>query len=141
MNVIVLIGGREAIPVRAIPLVTNWNTSPYTIVRALAYKEGFTYLCGLSAYRLENGAVMPVKENWWERLLNGELLALHEEIKALELSKEDGRKLWREKALVLLPAGVFVWKDEFVRCYENGATTAAQLPVPQVGIAQNMTLH
>jgi len=95
----------------------------------------------LSAYRLENGAVMPVKENWWERLLNGELLALHEEIKALELSKEDGRKLWREKALVLLPAGVFVWKDEFVRCYENGATTAAQLPVPQVGIAQNMTLH
>lgn len=121
MNVVVLIGGREAIPVRAIPWLTNWRVMvPNEIVAALAHKddedhEGFYEL---SAHHRQDGAVTPVDNDCWRNLCQ-KLKVLDDQIDATELSPEDGHQRWRDKSLLLLPAGVFVWKDEYVMCYEK----------------------
>ena len=120
MNVIVLVEGREAIPVRAIPLLTNWQVmSPDEIASALAHEENYENFHGMDAYSLENGAVTPIPANWWERFPCRHLKAISERLKATELSHEVGYQSWREESHLVLPAGAFVWKDEFEMCYQK----------------------
>ena len=138
MNVIVLIRGREAVPVRAIPLLTNWQVmSPDEIASALAHKENYENFSEMNAHSLENGVALPVATNWWERFACRDLKAITERIKATELNHEVGYQPWRDESHLVLPAGVFVWKDEFEVCYQkvygpNGSniwnTDAALIP-------------
>lgn len=113
MNVVVVIDGREAVPVRAIPLLTNWETmSPDRVALALSWDEDAIGFEGLQALHLD-AARKVVPATWWANMLWPKLRALSSEIKAHEVSIDAGRQLWRDKSLPLLPAGVFVWKDEF----------------------------
>ena len=67
MNVIVKIQGREAIPVRAIPLLTNWQTmTPDVVALALAWHESQYRFHGLCAFRNESAEVKPIAATWWE---------------------------------------------------------------------------
>jgi hypothetical protein len=112
VKVVVEIEGRNAIPVRAIPFLTSWETmSPDEVVDALAgYVPAFQ---GLVAYRLEGTQQKEIPLAWWENFPNRQLKALTEEIKAKETTHETGYQEWRNRSIPILPAGVFVWQDEY----------------------------
>lgn len=66
MNIIVVIKGREAIPVRAIPLHTDWaRMSPDEIAAVLADGADSWPFNGLTAYRNEDGEVRSIVHTWW----------------------------------------------------------------------------
>lgn len=120
MNVIVEIDGREALPVRAIPLLTDWKEmSPDAVAKALAGDEHYYYFDGLCAYRIEGGATKPIRATWWQGFAVRNLKALSDRIKADQVTHEAGHQKWRKESLAELPAGVFVWKDEYVPMYES----------------------
>ena len=93
MNVVFLISDRdghprEAVPVRAIPLLTNWNFfSPDVVAQAFAgYEEQRGFISGeLQAFHLENDQVNPLKRDWWVSWAARELPALHKKIQDLSL--------------------------------------------------------
>lgn len=118
MNVIIKINGREAIPVRAIPLLTNWETmSPDVVAQALAWDDHQYRFHGLNAFRREGSEVKHIAATWWENFPCEELDALHAELKRKEdaglISEKQGYRDWMQGALPILPAGAFVWRDEF----------------------------
>lgn len=128
MNVIVTIQGKQAIPVRAIPLLTNWEVlTPDEVADALAGGEHGYAFHDIFAYRMEENEVRPVVQTWWENFPCRALTALSDRIKATEISHEAGYQEWRKQSLCELPAGVFVWKHEFepryLRRYGRQGTT------------------
>lgn len=132
MNVIIQINGREAIPIRALPFLSDRKTmSPDVVARALAGTEQNGRFLGLRAHRVEHGVVTPIAERWWQTGPCQKLDALSASISAEECPGEHetedeyqnrhDRELakWREKSPGLLPAGAFVFKDEFEQLYRN----------------------
>jgi hypothetical protein len=119
LSVVILIQGREAIPVRAIPLLTYWEVlSPDDLAAALTGEDDFNQsFRDLRAYRLDNGTPKSVPQSFWTNFVVRELSALSEHIKHAEVSHEDGYNQWRQQSLAKLPAGTFVWKDEFEACF------------------------
>ena len=119
MNVVVMIQGREAIPVRAIPLLTDWEVlSPDELAGSLAgdYPHNPSFE-KLTAHRSEGSRLKDVKPRWWSNFSVGQLEALSHRIKHKEISHDDGYEQWQRESLPLLPPGVFVWKDEFEACF------------------------
>lgn len=126
MNVIVMIDGREAIPVRAIPFLTNWETmSPDAIAEALAHEDDlhWDYFFPLTALRVEGPQLKPIAASWWENFPVKHLSAISAALKARETAGELTHELayieWRRQSLLELPSGVFVWKDDFVQCHSR----------------------
>ena len=118
MNVVVVIQGRDAIPVRAIPFLTNWETmSPDVVATALAGNDFRSKFKHLRAYRLEFGAVKSIDQRYWENLIGPKFSALIAELRLdhrLDDPLDDiGYPTWQSDSWKLLPAGVFVWKDEW----------------------------
>ena len=102
-----LIQGGEALPVRAIPFVSSWGRfSPVPLVRYLAQNPvGFTeWDKPLTAYTLRDGKAVAVPVSDWE---------------AFEAQAEAGGV----GGLGKLPAGVFVWLDEFTQIMSGRAHT------------------
>ena len=122
MGVVVHIGGRQAIPVRAIPLLTDWGVlSPDVCAEVFAGVEGTTpHLEGLATYRLdEAGNPQPIAARWWANWTVQELGACSAHITAAQTSHVVGFSQWRSESLTLLPAGVFVWRDEFELAFQR----------------------
>ncbi len=140
MSVIVEIEGGEAIPVRAIPLLTDWTRwSPDVVAQVLAGNPGGTaFVFGeLQAHRLEHGAVQAVPKRWWSFAVQN-LLALSEEIKATQVGDEAGYRRWKSESLAELPASVFVWKTEFETFHrENWQRLARMLQASLPGEAED----
>jgi len=128
MKLTLMIAGREAVPVRAIPLLSYWeNLSPDEVARALARHEGFENFADLAAYRLESGEPREVDDASWEHYVV-------RKIEDLELQDLDTEQ-WQEKSIATLPAWAFVWRDDLVRCYLaeygwNDDGEPAELAVP-----------
>lgn len=58
------INGREAVPVRAIPLLTDWHTiTPDGLAQALAGNEHFFHFDAIRAYQCGGGEPLP--KRWW----------------------------------------------------------------------------
>ena len=126
MKLIVMIDGREAIPVRAIPFLTHWETmSPDAIAEAFAHADGlhWDYFFPLSAFRFEGTQQKPIAPQWWENFPAKHLAALSAALKAREMAGEITYEQayieWRSKSLLELPAGTFVWKDDFSECHSR----------------------
>ncbi|WP_156949893.1 hypothetical protein [Simplicispira psychrophila] len=120
MNVVVLIDGREAIPVRAIPLLTNWaSMSPDIVARVLAADEDVFGFEGLQAYHLEAGLPRQILPVWWKKSCVRELKALSERLESTHAGHETQHAQWRDESLLLLPAGAFVWKDEYTTLHDS----------------------
>ena len=120
MNVVVLINGREAIPVRAIPLLTNWaSMSPDIVARVLAADEDIFGFEGLQAYHLEGGLPRQILPAWWQKSCVRELKALSERLESTHAGHETQHAQWRDESLLLLPAGAFVWKDEYTTLHDS----------------------
>ncbi|MDD2975683.1 hypothetical protein [Aquabacterium sp.] len=116
MNVVVQIEGRDAIPVRAIPMLTDWQAlSPDVVAEILSGgSDHWPSFDGLTAYLLHpDGRVVRETQRAWSSWIVRNLKAASEAIKAKQTSHEAGYQQWRSEALAQLPAGVFVWRDEF----------------------------
>ena len=119
-NVIVTIEGKEAIPVRAIPLLTDWEVlSPDVRANAFAGAEhAVPHLEGLPTFRLNaDGSYEAIAPRWWANWIVRVLDACSERITAEQVSHEVGYQQWRQEALALLPDGVFVWREAFEAAY------------------------
>ena len=114
-----MIEGREAIPVRAIPLLTYWEVlSPDSLASALTGEDAFSEsFRTLFAHRISDGGIKNVPQRWWANFMVRELDALSERIKQTEISHEVGYDQWRRESLERLPAATFLWRDEFEACF------------------------
>lgn len=116
MQVTIEINGRQALPVRAIPLLTDWRgLSPDQLAQILAGdSDHWPSFDGLTAYRLRpDGSTEPIPPRWWASWVVGKLQATSEAIEAKQTSRATGKQQWRSESLAQLPAGVFLWRDEF----------------------------
>ncbi len=123
MDAIVMVDGRQAIPVRAIPLLTNWRAlSPDVIASILASdQDTLNFLPafeGLRAHYLKpDGTHEPIQPGKWKTFVVQPLQVLSEKIEAEQRSHAAGRDQWRQESLGKLFAGAFVWRDEFESAY------------------------
>lgn len=81
VNVVVQINGRDAIPVRAIPLLTDWEVlSPDVCANAFAGDEDTAQSFeGLPTYRLNSsGEPEAIEARWWANWIVRELAACSE---------------------------------------------------------------
>lgn len=116
MHVVTDINGRGALPVRAIPLLTDWRgLSPDQLAQILAGgSDHWPSFDGLTAYRLQtDGSIEAIPPRWWQSWVVRKLNATSDAIKAKQTSHETGYQQWRSESLAQLPSGVFVWRDEF----------------------------
>ena len=116
MHVVTDINGRDALPVRAIPLLTDWRgLTPDGLAQILAGgSDHWPSFDGLTAYRLQiDGSIEAIPPRWWQSWVVRKLNATSDAIKAKQASHETGYQRWRSESLAQLPAGVFVWRDEF----------------------------
>lgn len=113
MNVVVLINGREAIPVRAIPFVTGRWMSPDVVARSFALTDHWRNMKEVSAYQLLGDVIHgPVLPKEWD-VVEDLLQALEKRLKSLSDDRTETRPTWITESTLLLPAAVFVWKDQF----------------------------
>lgn len=120
MKVIVEIDGRAAIPVRAIPLLTSWTVmSPDVVAKELGHHEEDLSAFGVVyAYLLVTPTkYSKVEPRDWREWVEHPIEGCDSRISATEIDRNVGRLQWREESFRLLPAGVFVWQDEFESAY------------------------
>lgn len=119
----VWIDGREALPVRAIPFVAGGDGlySPDEIAANLARTVGvpFAKLRGLVAYQYQGAKPLAIDSFDWARCvaaMKGFETALHEQRPDIDVTDDHvGYAEWFVGAVLKLPAGVFIWLDQFVR--------------------------
>ncbi|EXI77151.1 MAG: hypothetical protein AW10_03992 [Candidatus Accumulibacter appositus] len=116
-TVIFLIDGREAIPVRAIPLVTGWEVSPDLLASSLAHSAEGLRLERLAAYQLHSdGSHTQTLPKEWDGV-DDNLKGLSATLRSKNSDRAATRPEWLRKSIPLLPAGVFVWKDDFEKSF------------------------
>lgn len=119
MNVTIFIDGREAIPIRAIPFITGWLMSPINLAASLANIDLSKKLKDMAAYHLSsNGKSAKVLPKEWDAI-SADLQVLSSKLEADENIKGEHYSIWRRDSVALLPAGVFVWKDEFEQAFTH----------------------
>mgnify|MGYP001766867989 CR=1 FL=1 len=113
MTCVFIIAGREAIPVRAIPLVDGWRSfTPDEVARGLAHRNESGKLEGLTAYHIaSDGSISAMLPKEWDAVVD----ALDELSTTLNEAGQS-RSVWRERSIRELPSRCFVWRDEFERC-------------------------
>ncbi len=122
MDVAININGRQALPVRAIPLLTDWQVLyPDQLAQILAGdSDHWPSFDGLTAYRLHSdGSTELIPPRWWASWVVRELKATSDGITAKQTSHETGYQQWRGESLAQLPGGVFLWRDEFEAAHAN----------------------
>lgn len=110
-----MFGDREALPVRAAPLVTDWCVTPQELALELSKPAG---VMGLTAYRHWNGQAIPVRADAWSTQ-HEMLIDIVRAFKRDEQEPDQHRQRARRRSLKGLPAGVFVWLDEFENWYSS----------------------
>ncbi len=91
--------------------------SPDEVATALAWDGIFWARHKLQAFRKEDGCTRPIQHIWWKNFCKKNLHALTDDLKAKEITFATGYRDWQRASLVGLPAGSFVWKDEYERIY------------------------
>lgn len=124
---LLLIDGREALPVRAIPLVVDWDyLPPDALASALMHQRPPRHnkLGALHAYHLVAGKPQRVEPWEWGSVV-ADLDAF--EVKVRRAIPPDGQggddeafQVWRELVLAKLPAAAFVWLVDFEREFAGG---------------------
>lgn len=121
-TLLLLIDGREALPVRAIPLVVDWDHfPPDQLADILMHRLPARHnkLGELLAYHLVAGKPQRIEPWEWASVV-ADLDAF--EVKVRRVIPPDGQggddeafQAWRELAITKLPAAAFVWLDDFER--------------------------
>lgn len=118
VKVVVVVDGKSAIPVRALPYAIGWALPPDALAKAFA---GIGHrIERVDTYRLTSGgrfAVVPPKE--WEHV-KADLDELHEQLPL----DDAGYAQWRRGAPLRFPAACFVWLDAFSKAFGKAAVVA-----------------
>jgi hypothetical protein len=127
VKTIVLIDGREAVPVRALPFVTGWSLSPDMLAMDMA-KRSKAFLnrkTNLRAYQYDaDGTCAPINPSEWEQIII-ELEALALRVRRATGERDAGTyATWREESPSCLPKACFVWRNEFESVFNQGLTSA-----------------
>lgn len=118
MQVVITIDGRKALPVRALPFVAGRRPngvsqlSPDEVARIAAAQDGFHHADPFSTCVITDGVPQQVPSSQWGQFVI-RLEALSARLKREQRSDIEGYADWSDEAVRLLPAGVFVWLDEF----------------------------
>ena len=113
--------GRECVPVRLLPFLTNWRPlSPDRITELLGAGEPLRGLrWRISAYILRKDAtrirVLPAA---WARLTE-KLAVLAFDLRRSEEFEGQNNDEWERRSVAMLPAACFVWRDELEAEYER----------------------
>lgn len=110
----ILIGKREALPVRAIPYVTGWVASPGKLAKDLSQplSKDSSRLPHLVAYHLVGGVPTVVAAREWDAVVV-KLKAFETALKKQFSDHDLGYAEWRNAAAEQFPKDAFVWLDEF----------------------------
>lgn len=131
IDVVVRVGGREAIPVRALPFVTGNLLPADDVAFQLAHQSQDESYKSMSAYHLgADGQFVRMLPRDWDEIA-ATFRVFHMEADRLEEADANlpaAYGEYRRQAPKLLPSGVFVWKDEFEQAYLR-ATSAAHLTI------------
>lgn len=113
-------GWGEALPVRGVPYVGNWEkVSPLWVARYLAQIYPFTKGCApLAAYHMPDDMPVPMQPREWGAAV-ASIEGYEAELKHQHASAAIGYAAWMQGAAEKLPAGVFVWLDEFGAVYRD----------------------
>lgn len=112
---------RDALPVRAIPHVTGWvgdfGVPPLEVAIRLQTNISL-HAWEVVAYRLLNGKPVAIQPRQWE-MVETQLAGFSKKLHRLyprdehHRPSDEGLAVWQSQATEKLPAGVFVWLDEF----------------------------
>lgn len=113
-SLVIRVGDRDALPVRAIPYVTGWTISPDVVAKNFAREEAspFEKLEQTDTYHLVNGEPVKLLPKEWDRYVAA-LQGLEAELREKFANDDRGYAAWVSQSVAKLPAGVFVWLDEF----------------------------
>lgn len=115
-NLVVTINGRDAVPVRALCFVGNLKRlSPDLVAQAAAGEDHYEGTWRLPTYHLSEGRTAELKASQWAYCCR-RLKSISSRLKST-WGGADSWDLWRSEATPVLPAGVFVWLDEFREWY------------------------
>lgn len=115
------IDGRNVLPVRTLPFVTGGQLPPDEVALHFAQhfgdESGFARLRNTRAYRVGGGVITPMHPKEWDRVVAA-MQGLEAELHA-KYGKASGAGYseWQSASISLLPAGVFVWREEFEKDY------------------------
>lgn len=114
-SLVVSVAGRDALPVRALPYVTGWLISPDIVASNFARSEtgASELLKSTDSYHLVGERVVKLLPKEWDRYVVA-LRALSAELHEQFADYDQGYAAWRRSSVAKLPAGAFVWLDEFV---------------------------
>jgi hypothetical protein len=116
------IDGRECVPVRLIPFVNGWwPLSPDKIAEFLGAGEVINggRQWRISSYaRREDGSHHRVLPSRWADIAD-RLDTLYAEMSGDGRVSERSEAEWERRSIELMPASVFVWRDELVAEYER----------------------
>jgi hypothetical protein len=136
MEVLQIIQGREAVPVRAIPFLTGLRKmSPDVVAQALAGMNHNGKFVGFTAYKLRtDGSIKKTLPQEW-RIVALELEGISATLEDTQTSHAAGTYAWRKQAIPILPAGVFVWRDELSEQYADSVRHMEHYEVDSSGMA------
>lgn len=118
-SLVVKVADRDALPVRAIPYATGWTISPDVVAREFARQSGpFQGMENTDTYHLVDGVPTKLLPKEWDRYVAA-VQGLEAELREQFASNEQGYAAWLSKSVAKLPAGVFVWLDEFTTDFEH----------------------
>ncbi|MBP9906581.1 MAG: hypothetical protein KBF66_13550 [Rhodoferax sp.] len=112
METVIQIKERDAIPVRALPWLTDWWFGAQEVAEALTHdKENYPEFSRMQAYRQRGDIVEPVSGREWRNTVTYAIQTISD--------KDLPADQWRRDATAALPAGVFVWRDEWETAYNQ----------------------
>jgi hypothetical protein len=114
-NATIFIGPREALPVRAIPLVTAWFVTPEQLALELSKPDSERTF---SAYSYSGDQGIPLKAQTWG-MRHDALIDIARSYKLPGQDPDQHRQIAWRKLLEELPTGTYVWRDEFERWYAS----------------------
>ncbi len=110
----------EAIPVRAIPFATGWVLSPDVLAKDLAHASELPRLHEPRSFCLTDDGesrIMYPKE--WDIVI-ADLKSLSSELAATGKSREERYPIWYRESIARLPAGTFMYREEFALAFKSG---------------------
>lgn len=136
------INNRELLPLRFIPFVLCFKPAPHSLVRLLTHEQSLAFPLfrpedELFAYHLDSEGV-PVRMNprEWDTLAE-DMIILENQLRSEEEFEDEKYRTWRVEALKLLPARVFVWKDEFLSVFQASFNRNGQIYSENANVGTN----
>ena len=111
------IDGRECVPVRLLLFLTAWRPlSPDVVAELFSHPDG-RRSWDLVSFQLSSGKEpAPWYPRDWDHI-HDDLTTLSISLKRSEAFEFEHEREWRRRSVELLPAAVFVWRDELVAHY------------------------